>query len=201
VSHLGGGIDEFKINLFEVGSLSLGEDGSSEHQDLFLGSNDTSLNHQEVISNNSVMRESSHRGDDLVGQVVVGGGVVIASSSGSFTDSVDLFVHFSSVVVSELTGSGDGVHNTGRMPCSDTSDFSVTSMGFLLQVFNSESFDDSLESFTFGDSQDIQHFILLEDGINSDFLFEKVVGEVNFLSDGSSVNLDFNNVVLLLSEV
>jgi hypothetical protein len=59
---------------------------------------------------------------------LVGGGIVVASSSGSFSDSVDLFVHFGSVVVSELTGSGHGVSNSGRVPGSDTSDLSVTSM-------------------------------------------------------------------------
>jgi len=68
-------------------------------------------------------------------------------------------------------------------------------------MFNSESFDDSLESFTFGNSQNITILVLLENSVNSNFLFEKFVGKVNFLSSGSSVNLDFNNVIFLLSEV
>lgn len=68
-------------------------------------------------------------------------------------------------------------------------------------MFNSESFDNSLESFTLGDSQNITVFILFEDCIDSDFFFEKSIGEVDFLGDSSSVNLDFNNVVFLLSQV
>jgi hypothetical protein len=87
------------------------------------------------------------------------------------------------------------------MPGSDTSDFSVTSMGFLLEMFNSESFDDSLESFTFGNSENIAIFVLFENRVNSDFFFEKSIGEVDFLGNASSVNLDFNNVILLLSKV
>jgi hypothetical protein len=68
-------------------------------------------------------------------------------------------------------------------------------------MFNSESFDDSLESFTFGDSENVTIFVLFENGVNSDFFFEKGVGEINFLGDGSSVNLDFNNVIFLLSKI
>jgi len=66
-------------------------------------------------------------------------------------------------------------------------------------MFNSESLDDSLETFTFGDSQEVHHFIGVEDGVNSDFFFEEVDGEVDFGGGGSSVDLDFGNVVFLLS--
>jgi len=201
VSHFGGSINEFKVNLFKVTSSSLGEDGSSKHDDLLFGSNDTSFNHKEVISDYSVMGETSHGGDDLIGQISVGGSIVIASSSGSFSNSVDLFVHFSSVVITELTSSGDGISNSGWMPGSDTSDLSVPSVGFLLEMFNSESFNDSLESFTFGNSQNIEHFVLFEDRVDSNFFFEKIIGEINFLGGGSSVNLDFNDVIFLLSKV
>lgn len=182
-------------------SFGLGEDGSSEHEDLLFGSNDTSFNHDEVISDNTIVGESSHRGDHFIGQILVGGSVIVASSSGSFSDSIDFFILFSSMVITQLTGSRDSPSNSGRVPGSDTSDFSVTSMGFLLEMFNSESFDDSLESFTFGNSQNIQHFVALENRVNSDFFFEKVISEINFGGDISSVNLDFNDVIFLLSKV
>jgi len=58
-----------------------------------------------------------------------------------------------------------------------------------------------LESFTLGNSENIEVFVLFEDAINSDFFFEKSESEINFLGDGSSVNLDFDNVVSLLSEI
>jgi hypothetical protein len=38
---------------------------------------------------------------------LTGRGIVGGSSSGSFSDSVDLFVHFGSVMVTKLTGSGN----------------------------------------------------------------------------------------------
>lgn len=119
----------------------------------------------------------------------------------SVRNSVDLFVHFSSVVITKLTGSGNSEGNSGWVPSSNTSDFSKTSMGFLLKVSNTESLDNSSNSLTLGNSEDIDHLILIENSIDLYFLFEKFVWEINFLGDGSSVNLNFNNVIFLLSEV
>lgn len=74
-------------------------------------------------------------------------------------------------------------------------------MGFLLQMFDSESFDDSGHSLTSGDSQNIDHLVFLEDWINFHFFFEEIVSEFDFVSDGSSVDLDFLDVIFLGSQV
>jgi len=68
-------------------------------------------------------------------------------------------------------------------------------------MFNTESLDDTLDSVTLGDSDNIDHFRVFEDGSEVDFFFEQSVGVFNFVGDGSSVNLDFHDVVFLLSEV
>jgi len=57
--------------------------------------------------------ESSQWGDGFVGQISLGGGVSFIIG---FSNSVDLFVNFSSVVVTVLTGSGNGVSNSSWMP-------------------------------------------------------------------------------------
>lgn len=88
-------------------------------------------------------------------------------------------------MIAQLTSSSHSPSNSFRMPSSDTTDFSVTSMGFLLQVPDSESFHDTGHSFTFGDTENIEILVLLEDGINADFLFEKGLGEFDFVCDGS----------------
>ena len=87
------------------------------------------------------------------------------------------------------------------MPSSDTSDSSPSSMGLLLQVLDTESLDGSAHSLTFGDSDDIDLLVLLEDLVDLDFLFKEFVAEVNLLGDSSTVDLDFKDVVLLLSQV
>jgi len=104
-------------------------------------------------------------------------------------------------MITQLTGSGDGGENSGRMPSSNTSDFSETSMRFFLQMSNTESFHNSGETFTFGNSNNVNHFTLSENGIDFDGFFEQVITEFNFLFDGTSVQLDFHNVIFLLSEV
>ena len=61
---------------------------------------------------------------------------------------------------------------------------------------------DTLESVTFSDTNNVKNVVLTEDVIDSDFLLEESLDERNFISNGlSSVNLDFEDVVLLLSQV
>jgi len=201
VTELTGGIDELKGDFFEGDSLGLGEKTLSEDDHSSLGADNTALNHDEIVSDDTVVGESSHGGDVLIGEISSGGSVILGSGSFSLSDSVDLLVHFGSVMVTILSGSSDGPSNTGRMPGSNATNSSVTSMGLLLQVLNTVSLDDSGGSVTSGDTDNVDHFVLVEDGISSDFLFEKAVGEVDFLGGVSSVNLDFDDVVLLLSEV
>lgn len=115
--------------------------------------------------------------------------------------SVDLFIYFSSVVITALSDSRYCESYSCWMPSSDTSNSSPSSMCFLLQVLDSESFDGSASSFTFSDTDNIDVLILLEDLVDFNFLFEEFVAEVNFLSDGSTIDLNFEDVILLLSEV
>jgi len=115
--------------------------------------------------------------------------------------SVDLFIYFSSVVITALSDSRYCESYSCWMPSSDTSNSSPSSMCFLLQVLDSESFDGSASSFTFSDTDNIDVLILLEDLVDFNFLFKEFVAEVNFLSDGSTIDLNFEDVILLLSEV
>ena len=88
------------------------------------------------------------------------------------------------------------------MPSSDTSDFSVTSVRFFLEMSNTPSLHDTGESVTLGDTNDVKNVVLTEDVVDSDFLFEQSLDESDLISDGfSSVDLDFEDVILLLSQV
>jgi hypothetical protein len=128
VTHLGGSIDELKVDLFEGSSGDLRHQGLSQHQDFFLGTNNTSLHHQEVISDHTVVGEPTHRGDVFISQVSISTGVVSNSANGGFTNSVHLLVHLGSMVISTLTSSGHSESYSSGMPRSDTTNFSITSM-------------------------------------------------------------------------
>jgi len=101
------------------GQKTLSQDNGS------LSSTDnTSSNHDEVVIDNTVVGESSKRGDILFVDISLSGGVVLDSVDGTSTHSVDLLVDFSSVVITVLTSSGTSPSYGSWMPSSNTTDLS-----------------------------------------------------------------------------
>ena len=76
------------------------------------------------------MREASHGVDRLVGQVVFSGGVILDQLAFlhlvTLSDSVDLLVDLSPVMVALLTSSGHSVLDPAGMPSSNTSDLNTS---------------------------------------------------------------------------
>ena len=68
----------------------------ADGQDTLLGPGNATLEHQEVILHDTVMREAAERGDGLVGGIRVGRTVVRIVTK---TDAVDLLVELCAVVV------------------------------------------------------------------------------------------------------
>lgn len=202
VTELRRGVDELELDLLEV-FLAGGDDHAlSQEQESLLWAHCAALEHEEVVLDGTVVGESSHGGDVLLSDIGFGGGVVLGSRGLALSHSVDLLVGLSSVEETLLTGAGHCPGHTGWMPGSDTSDFSVASVGLLLEVPGAPSLHDSGETFALGDTDDVDELILAEDLVDLDFLLEVLEGEVDFLGDVlSSVDLDFEDVVPLLSEV
>jgi len=202
VTNLAGSIDELEVDLFKSSSANLRNQTLSEDEDSLLGADTATLDQDEVFSDNTVVGETTKGSDGLFSQIGSSGGVVSTTFvSNTNTDSVDFFVHFSSMVITELTGSGDGESYSSRMPSSDTSDLSETSMGLSGKSLGTESGGDTFVTLTLGNTENVNHFVLVEDLGDSDFLFEVASGEVNLLGNSSSVNLDFEDMSLLLSKV
>jgi len=202
VTDLGSGIDELKVDLFKSSSGDLGNQTLSQDKGSLLGTDTATLDEDEIFSDDTVVGETTQRSDGLFGQISSSGSVVSTTFVlNTNTDSVDLLVHFSSVVVTQLTGSGDGESYSGRMPSSDTTDLSETSMGLSGESLGAESGGDTFVTLTLSNTENVNHFILVDDLGDSDFLFEVLSGEVDLLGDVTTVNLDFKNVSLLLSKV
>ena len=110
----------------------------SKGKNTLLRSNTTSLDHDKILFNLSVVGESSHWVDRFVCQVVFGGGVVFDQLSilgvESITDVIDLLVDLGTVMVTLLTGARDGVLDSAGMPGTDTSDLAKTFMGLSWQL-------------------------------------------------------------------
>ena len=148
------------------------------------------------------MREATHRSDVLLSNIGVGGSIVLSTMTLGLTDTVDLLVHLSSVEVALLTSTGNSPGHTGRMPGTDTSDLSVTSVGLLLKMAGSPSGHHTLESVSFGDTDHIEALIVTEDLVNSDFLLEERVSKLSLGRNVlATIDLNLKDVVLFLAKV
>jgi len=116
MSHFTAGIDELQADFFHGISGSLRNDGLSEENDSLFRSDTSSLDHDEVMVDDTIVGESSQRSDVLFSQVIESGSVVLDSSDCSLSDPVDLFIEFSSVMESEITSSRDSPSDSSRMP-------------------------------------------------------------------------------------
>jgi len=72
-------------------------------------------------------------------------------------------------------------------------------MGLSWESCYTESLHDTSITFTDGNTKDIDHFIFVEDLFNGDVLLKRSLNEVKLLLHGTSINLDFHDVGLLLS--
>jgi len=201
VSDLGGGIDELDVE--GMGSERAGLwDKSLSNGDLSLSwSHNGTLKEQEVLVDNTVMWESTDWGNVLDMSIGLSGGVVLDTSDGTSSDSVDLLVDLSSVVVTEVTSSSNSPLDCRWMPSSDTSNLSETSMSLSWKSSDTESLDNTLGSLTSGDGNGINHLVVLEDLTDGDFSLELGDSPVDLSWNITSVDLDLHNVSLLLSKL
>ncbi|MFS7898072.1 hypothetical protein Hanom_Chr00s015991g01755451 [Helianthus anomalus] len=84
------------------------------------------------------------------------------------------------------------------MPCSDTCNLTKTSVSLTWQTGHTPTGHNTFVTFSLCDTNDVNHFILLENRIDGDLLLEKPVCEINLLSNGSTVDLNFHKMCLLL---
>jgi len=151
VAELGAGVDELEVNLLKSPLLNVCEERLPEGEDTLLGSNAATLQEDEVLLNLSVMWESTHGGDGLVGKVILSGGVILNQlpvlHGVSSSHSVYLLVDLSSVMVTLLSSSGNGELDPTRMPSSNTGNFPQALMGLPWQLLGMPSAGDTWENY------------------------------------------------------
>ena len=74
-------------------------------------------------------------------------------------------------------------------------------MGLSRETRGSPTSGHTLVSFSFRDTDDIDHLVLGEDGIDGDLTLEKRLGKGNLVINTSTVDLNLNNVRLTLTKV
>ena len=200
VTDLGGGVDELNVDLLRLPRLDGGENALSESDGSLAGSHDTTLNEEEILVDNTVVRETAHGGDVLDNGIGLSGSVVVNTVDGTSTNSVDLLVELSSGVVAELTAAGDRPLDGRRMPGTDTGDLAETSMSLTVETRDAESLDDTAVALSAGDTDGINALGHLEDLTDLDLLLELGLSPVDLVSNGATVNLDLHDVSLVLAE-
>ncbi|KAH3676711.1 hypothetical protein OGATHE_001200 [Ogataea polymorpha] len=197
LTKLGGSVNPLEVDLLQGSSVSWAVQRLSQGDDSLDWTWDGSLQQNKVVVDGTVSDETTHWGDGLLSSVEL-------SSTRSFitslTNSVNLVVDGGSVVVTSLTSSGNSPHNVGWMPSTDTGDLSGTSVGLSWELLGSPSVGNTLESVTLGDGNDVNHLVLLEDGVNRNGLLKVLLGPVDLVGDRTTVHLDLSQVSLLLGQ-
>jgi len=143
------------------------------------------------------LKEQNLRGDGLLGDINLSSGVVVGIT---LTNTVNLVVDRGTVMVTHLTGAGNSPLDVGRMPGTDTGDLAETLVGLARQLLGTPTGGDTGVTVTLGDGDNINHLILLEDGVDGERLLEETVAELDLVSDGATVDLDLHKMGLLLLE-
>merc|ERR1719336_1501178 len=143
VTDLGSSIDKLESDLFQILPLGVGNQRLSQNNSSLSNTHARTLDHEEIILDLTVVGEATDGVDGFFGQIGFGGTVVLFGHAVfglvAGTNSVDLLVDFNSVVITFLTTSSNGVGNSGRMPSTNTGNFSQTSMGLSGQFLGTPS--------------------------------------------------------------
>jgi len=199
---LGRSIDEFNFELEVVERLVRLEKRFSNGDLSLSRAHNTTSKEDEVFIDNTIVGESTNWGNVLGIGISLSGSVVVNVSDSTLTDVIDLLVKLGSVVITEVTSTSNSPLNSRWMPSTDTSDFTKTSMRLSRKSGNTKSSDDTLSSVTTSDSNSVNHLVLLENFRKSNLRLELGESPIDLLgSRFTTVDLDFHNVGLLLSEL
>jgi hypothetical protein len=117
------------------------------------------------------------------------------------TDAVDLLVDLRAVEITLLTRTCHGPTNASRMPRTNASNLAETLVGLAGQLGNVPTRDNTLETVTLGNTEDVDHLVLREDRLGRHMLLEQLVAEIDLVRNGATVDLDLENVGLLLADL
>lgn len=103
-------------------------------------------------------------------------------------------------MVTLLTGTGNSPLDVGRMPGTDTGNLAETLVSLAGKLLGAPTGGDTGITVALGDGDDINHLVLLEDGVDRDGLLKETLAEGDLVGDGAAVDLDLHEVRLLLLE-
>jgi hypothetical protein len=194
----GGSVDKLDIEWLQVRSLGGGDNALAESDGSLAGSTNSTLNHQPVLIDFTIVRESTNRGDRLLSEIHFGGAALVITL---LTNTDDSLVDFGTVMVTLLTSTCNSEVDTGRMPGTNTGDLTETTMSLSWESGDTPTRDNTLGTVTTSGRADVKNFTLREDRVDRNLLFEKVFAKVNLLSDRATIKLNLQQVGNLLAKL
>jgi len=199
MSQLGAGVNETQIDALQVLPGRVLHQRLTKDQRTLLHTHHSTLDHDPVLTNHSVVDKTTHGSNALLRQVSLS---LAAGTVSLLSDAVDLLVHLSAVEVAILTSTRYSVRHTSRMPRSNTSNLAKATVCLAGKAGDTPTSCDTLVSTPLGYTENIHKFILRKDRVNSDLLFEETLGKVNLRTGiGTSIDLDLHDVGLLHAKV
>jgi len=104
-------------------------------------------------------------------------------------------------MVTVLTSARHGKLYASRVPSPDTGNLAQTTVRLAWKSGDTPSGDNTFVTVTLGGTNGIDHFVHREDVRDRDLTFKETIAEVHFLGDGTTVDLNFHQMGLLLAEV
>mmetsp|Transcript_15648 Transcript_15648/g.29685 ORF Transcript_15648/g.29685 Transcript_15648/m.29685 type:complete len:319 (-) Transcript_15648:342-1298(-) len=209
VSKLGRRVDELESDLLGGSTRGLRNKGLTQRNDALASSRDASLDHDIVFVHFTVVRKAAHRSDGLGGEIRFRASVrvdlrllpLLGVLASGLANTVDLLVDFGTVMVAVLTGTGHRILDASRVPRADTRHLTQTPVSLTGETRHAPAGDDAFVTLTLGDSNAVDHFILLEHAVDRNFVLEELFAVGDLVGNGSTVDLDLHQVSLLLAEL
>jgi hypothetical protein len=197
VTIFGGGVDELDVEWLQVGSLGRSDDTLAESDSSLTSTTNSSFDHQPILIDFTIVRESTNRGDRFLSKIHLSGAALVVTF---LTNAHDSLVDLSTVMVTFLTSTCNSNADTSRMPSTNTSDLTKTTMSLSWKSGDTPTRHDTFSTVTTSSRANVKDLALREDSVNRDLLLEKVATEINLLLHGTTVELNLQQVGDLLAK-
>jgi hypothetical protein len=194
VTELGRSVDELEDDLLELLAAGLGVKLLTKSEGALLDTDAAALDHEPVLVDEAIPGPATYGVNALFGEVLVGGGTLFVAS---LADTVHLLGHLGTVEVTELTSASHSVTEAGRVPTADASDLTETAVSLTGKTGDTPAGANTFVTNTLSDTADVDVLVLGEELVDVDLLLEEALGEIDLLGDGTTVDLDFEDVGLL----
>jgi hypothetical protein len=187
VTEVGRGVDELELDLLERVAERLRVQRLAERDDALDVAWHAALEHDKVVVDDAIVDEAAERGDLLVGEIELGGGV---ARVGAVADLEDLLVALDAMMVAVLTGARHRVADVGRMPRANARNLAQTAMRLARQTSRAPARRHARVSVTLGRRDHVDHLVLVEHAADRHLLLQLAECPVDLLRHAAAVHLN-----------